>query len=1276
MAVFVLASPASASPLSIANDPLFLVNTVSPNIVLTLDDSGSMASAYAPDSISGDWGYKRFKSSAFNPLAYDPNVAYTPPVDANGSSLSTSYTQAWINGFDHSEGSFDLSAHYGAPYSYSPSSSCTYMLDPSGWNYDWACTNNTSSQPFRGAFYYKYDSSCGSANNDSCYTKVDVNNESASQQQNFANWFSFYRTRNLSVISASSLAFAQLGGNVRVAWQVLNACHGFSSSKDCSWNYDTFDNRIAKFQGTHRDNFYSWLARLPANGGTPLRAALKRVGDYYETSGIHSPYAYNPQHQDSPEYSCRPNYAVVMTDGLWNGNYSGPPSGNQDKPSAALTLPDGVSYSGSDPYQDNNSNSLADIAFYYWSHDLRSNLANDLTPYYSTTSSQTLTDSSGGTATLTPYWNPRNDPATWQHMVTFTVGVGLSTVLSSTYGNPTWGGNTFAGSYPDLVTGKTSWPAVSSNSNANVADLWHAAIDSRGEFFAADNPQDIVNAFQTIIQRIEAREGSASAATSNVGTVNANSQVFQAKFNSKYWTGQLLATRISDGNAPSGDMCYGVAQGYICGTVWDAGCNLTGGSCAATGTSATAQNWDTGRVMLTYAGGQGEPFRWSDLDTTEKNALIDSGSTSDGQNRLKWLRGDRAEEQQNGGSYRDRVSVLGDIVHSDPTFVGAPDFSYPQSNNWVDKLGGSVPENSAGSGHYYGDFVSNHKTRLNVVYIGSDDGFLHGFAAGSYNSSGVYQSTDNTGKEVLAFMPSLLFKNAVKLTDPNYLQPGNHRFFVDGQQAQGDVYYGGAWHSILVGSLGAGGQGIYALDVTNPGSFSEANASSIVKWEFYSGGTYSGGSTYNGSHTYTGKDLGYTFGRPSIVRLHDGKWGVLVPNGYNNTANDGNASSSGDAVMYVLDVSNGKVLAKLDTGVGTTATQCASKPNGLAYVTPVDLDGDGITDYVYAGDLCGDVWRFDLTGTSASQWHVSTFGTGTPTPLFRATGPGGSPQPITSKIIASSHPKGLSYGVELYFGTGKYFETGDNVPDTTHVQSIYGVWDHNFTGAHSVSGTNPFSSLVTHGSPATTYNLTRSNLTQQTINYQGVDNTTGNTTQGSTVRVLSNNSIDWTSSMGFYLDLEKPTNNLSGTAPNQTIATPTTWTAQGELNKNNPLVVGRSIVFTTTIPSDNPCSSGGSGWVMALNLANGGQQSYSPFYNNISGNRISGLFMDGVLNSPAAVSTNDNSGAVMVYVTGTNNNGTPPPGNPGNPGNPGGSHAPVKMDTGLSTGRLGWRELR
>lgn len=1222
-----LTTMASAAPLySIANDPLFLVTNIPPNITLTLDDSGSMASAYVPDSLTNNSGAStdRFKSSTWNALYYNPSVTYTPPVDASGQALSTTFDQAWINGFDHTRGSVDLSSDYRATVSYNPASTGQSTVGPTG-----------------GAYYYTYNGS-GNKNNDANYTlhQYSNGNWTAAEKQNFANWYSFYRTRNLSVVSASTLAFAKLNSKTRVAWQTLSyyallptwswgyhtdgQCYDFSGSHCQGWDDVNVNNAIARFTGTHKDQFYHWLSRLPANGGTPLRAALARAGKMYETA---RPYEYDPGTTNTtPVYSCRQNYSIVMTDGVWNGSVQPPwPStsnNNQDGTQHTLpTDPAGTTttYKPVAPYTDSNSTSLADIAFYFWRTDLRPTLANSDTLKYMPYSTDEYVTDGTKTVTIPPYWNPKNDPASWQHMVTYTVGVGLSKWLT----NPLWGGDTYAApAYNAFATGTSSWPSVGS-AQANVYDLYHAALDSRGAFFSAEKPQDIVNAFNDIMQRIENRQGTASGATSNVGSVNANSQVYQAKFDSKDWSGQFIASRISDGNALSGP-CYNKPVGDVCGIVWNAE------------TSLASQNWNTGRVMLTYNGtaGSGEPFRWNPLSTAEKTALEDGGSVTDGQNRLDWLRGDQSNEQQNGGTLRNRSNVLGDIVHSNPTFVGAPDFDYNLSNSWHDNLYGSatMPENSATVD--YGQFEANHKERLNVVYVGGNDGFLHGFAAGNYTyttGTKTYNNATNTGKEVLAFMPSQMFSNAARLSNPDYVQASKHRFFVDGQQSQTDAFFGGAWHSMLVGSLGAGGQGIYALDVTNPANFSESNASSIVKWEF---GVSAGGS-----------DLGYTFGRPLIVRLHNGKWGVLVGNGYN--------SASGTAALYILDVSDGHVLAELNTK--KTSCSNGSKSNGIAYVTPVDMDSDHITDYVYAGDLCGDVWRFDLTGNTAASWHVSTFGTGNPTPLFQATGPGGSPQPITSKIIANPNPKGLSYGVELYFGTGKYFETGDNVPDTTHVQSIYGVWDHNFTGS------SPFSYLVTKGSPASTYNLTRSDLTQQSIMFQGLDNTSGSQTYGETVRVLSNNSIDWASSMGFYLDLEKPTNNLSGTAPNQTIATPSSWTPQGEMVVNNPLIIGRSIYFSTTIPSSDPCSAGGTGWVMALSLGSGGQQtSYAPFYSSIYGQKVSGFYVgSGVPNSPSAVGKSNNSPDAKLMLTTS-----------------AGTLITKDVQTGFNTGKLGWRELR
>jgi type IV pilus assembly protein PilY1 len=683
--------------------------------------------------------------------------------------------------------------------------------------------------------------------------------------------------------------------------------------------------------------------------------------------------------------------------------------------------------------------------------------------------------------------------------------------------------------------------------------------------------------------------------------VSSFSQFYQAIFDSKDWSGHLLARPISDG---AGNLsCTTEARGELCPPAWDAACALTGGSCVATGISTTAPDWNTGRDLLTYNGTDGAPFRWVDLTVAQQTALQDGGTTTDGQNRLNFLRGDRSQEQQNSGVFRNRENLLGDIVHSGPTYVGPPDKDYPADASWIDLLGGVMPENSAVT--QYGSFQSTNHTRLNVVYVGSNDGIVHGFRSGSFDVDNSFINVQNDGREVLAYVPTHAYDYLARLSDPNYRTAGLHKYFADGKMEATDAYFNGSWRTVLVGGLGAGGQGIFALDVTDPSSFDESNASSLVLWEFSD--AYDDG-------TYSGDDLGYTFGQPHTVRLHNGKWGVLVGNGYNNTFADGDVSTTGNAVLYVLDVETGSVMAKLDTGIGVSASYSGGKPNGLADVTPIDLDGDVVTDYVYAGDLFGNVWRFDLTDTSESNWAVDDFDSGTIRPLFVASDSNGTPkrQPITTKVLVDDHPLGRIYGVMVYVGTGKYFEDSDNVADTSTEHSMYGVWDAHFPD---------FSNVATYGTPAVAYDITRGNLQPQTIQYDFF-----NPVHGERQRILSENAVNWSTQVGWYVDLlagnsTYDDNSTPADSSDDTVTAVTTHTREGEMIAANPVIIGDTIVASTIIPNPDACSSGGDGWIMVFNKLTGGRLGYAPFYKSVDSKPIQGIKVVGsTVGSPTFVS--------------------------------------------------------
>jgi type IV pilus assembly protein PilY1 len=536
--------------------------------------------------------------------------------------------------------------------------------------------------------------------------------------------------------------------------------------------------------------------------------------------------------------------------------------------------------------------------------------------------------------------------------------------------------------------------------------------------------------------------------------------------------------------------------------------------------------------VLTHNGTQGVPFRWANMTAamqTELNkngqGIADAAGSEQGQARLEYLRGSAANEGT-GNNYRARSGgKVGDIVDSAPAFVGAPAFNYP------DNL-----ETAA-----YSSFRTARQLRTPMVYVGGNDGMLHGFDA-------------NSGQEKIAYVPRVVYPDLTRLT----ASPYSHRFFVDGSPTVGDAFYGGAWHTALVGGLRKGGQGIYALDVTDPTKFDEsgANAALIAMWEFTDAND---------------ADLGYSYSRPAIVRMKNGKWAAVFGNGYNNTEADGNASSTGNAVLYVVDMETGSVIKKIDTGVGTSADPTGtSRANGLATPAPVDVDGDRVIDYIYAGDLFGELWKFDVNNSDPANWGIAYGGS----PLYVAKDASGVPQPITSRPEVGLHPvfkTGSVFfangGYMVYFGTGKYIETNDNDTSGAQTQSFYGVWDPD-------RSTLPPS-------------LDRDHLLQQSINGQVM------TTIGGLdfdVRLVSDNTIVWRDDplvdsggdMGWFMDLI----DLGATPLDN----------EGERQVTEPILRpdGR-IVFTTLIPSGTTCVFGGSGFLMELDATDGGRLSDAPF---------------------------------------------------------------------------------
>jgi type IV pilus assembly protein PilY1 len=720
--------------------------------------------------------------------------------------------------------------------------------------------------------------------------------------------------------------------------------------------------------------------------------------------------------------------------------------------------------------------------------------------------------------------------------------------------------------------------------------------------------------------------------------IQGGAQIYFSYYNPSNWTGNLTANGLVD---TGGILSINALAN------WDAQCVLTAitatGKCATTGVSGpNTVEGPSSRVMLTWNGNDtpaspgsaGIPFEWSSITTAQQGALDAGDTTPINGNRLNYLRGDQTKEINSAGVglFRARHGVLGDIVDSSPAWVGPP--TSPYALKWKNRYIGTdpLPENT---GQGYASFQTLEQSRLNVVYVGANDGFLHGFESGSQDSSGNVisnTSTPNDGKEVLAYMPGAVLQAIHQYSSDPTVEPADasvdysnslyaHNFFVDAPPGTGDLFYGGVWHTWLMGGLGAGGAAIYALDITNPSTsvsnpnasvFNESNAAALVKGEWGSATISCVGDTAGST---CGNSLGNTYGTPLIRRFHNGKWGAIFGNGY--------GSVTGDAGIFVMTIDPSDTNAaspsfyylSTGTGTGTASSPCSANCNGIAFVTAADLDGDHITDYVYAGDLHGNVWRFDLTNCSPTGTTPTCPGTAwgvTPGPIFKAVSPAGAAQPITTPIVlASAVVAGTSPSLMLSFGTGQrtQFTLSSPIKYAAGTQTLYGVWDWNFGTWNSNSAFPNASLTATQTGLPSPYTLGRAQLQQQTLSAGAPTGTFD----------ASNTPITWMQcnpttcnggKFGWYADL--PGTN------EQIVSIPTPY-QQG-------------LAVNSTIPANNAILS------CSLNVDTGVTYLLSPITGGTFASTTSpGTFTSGFVNSNhdsnmAGVTTNE-SGALTVVNT-------------------------------------------
>jgi len=1110
-----------------AQIPMFLGSSAEPNVMFTLDDSGSMHWELMPDklifsyflfpranNLYGSDNYANWvvsfnqtdniydkwaRSTAINNTYYDPTITYRPWANADGTLMSNaSITCAPHNPVDTAKGCRNLTA------TNTQTADFWDIVPDADADFESPDYNpgdsETGSKSFWPSFYYNFTGDI-SSNDDiddpSNYSRVEIKSANApfngsadrsdcaaapvctyaEEIQNFANWYTYFRSRILLARAGVGRGFSEQGAGIRVGFAAINQG---AVTVDGVNSPGALIKGVRKFEGSDRTDFFDSLyGHSIPTGSTPLRRALDDVGQYFSRTDNSGPWGETPgTNSTTPHLTCRQSYNILMTDGYWNSTAAPTNSGSvnatnaDNKDGPTITGPDSQSYqyTPANPYQGLNANNtqqnntLADVAMYYWNRDLRPNL-NNLVPT-----------------------NPA-DEAFWQHLVNFTVGLGVMGTLDPDT------------DLPALTDGTKKWPAPSTTGEeANIDDLWHAAVNSRGGFFSAGNPDEFATRLADSLSQIIGRIGSSASIATNSTRLNLDTFVYQARFDSDDWTGKLLGFKIkADGNIEDANPATpGILDPY-----WEAGSLL--------------DNRVSARKIFTHeaadSDGDGNPgvdFLWdSNLPAAFKTFLNTGPAGADtlGEKRLEFIHGDRTQEAPLG-PFRNRNSILNDIVNSDPAFVGQQDFGY------------NLLPGSEGSGYISYRASSDYKGRPGVVYVGANDGMLHAFLG-------------DTGKELFAYIPENVLPNLWELSDPAY----SHRFYVDGPPTGRDVYIGG-WRSVVVGTTGAGGRSVFALDVTDPTTFDKTD----VMWEF---------------NASSDGDLGYTVGQASIVRLANGAWGAVFGNGYD--------SANQRSVLFIVDIATGSVIKKIDTGVGD-----ATAPNGMATPIVVDTNGDRIGDRIYAGDLHGKMWAFDISDSNTSKWAIDYKSGSNYVPLFTALDEDGTPQPITAKPQSGPHPSG---GLLVFFGTGKYFEAGDGAANRKN--SFYGIWD-------DFSANSP--APVSGG---------RSSLLHQVITHETYDDASGvsQLSDGDPandipnpfpwdLRVTTENSIDWQTHKGWYLDLESPL-PFRG------------W--EGERVVSSPLLLEARIVFSTVIPSLDACKSGGESWLMELSSVDGARLSVTPF---------------------------------------------------------------------------------
>lgn len=1178
-----LASSALAGPGSLINSPLFTNATAEPNIMFVLDNSGSMEHV-VEESFSGDVD------------KYNKAVTYISNCTVGNGLIPSSQTvYIYFTG--------------GRPYV--NSGGTAYTVDYNGSN------NTTGQKCFDPAVNYSANIHASDGTNPFSFTALYTGN--------FLNWYFKYDNTSLGgSVGKNWTSTTALADRYKPGTQIRRII-ARDSMTDLVTALEVSDLNIrlgltAFYSGQgakifdeikHLDPAQSTsiknnIQSLGNGGGTPLAETLHQVGRYFigETGSV------NPG-------SLPTGSGINDTNGQYDGNLILHPNSG-----APLTRDDDVVF---DNYTAGNalsgSNSTARVTFespiQYWCQNNFAVVMTDGLPTLDRDIPTDLKDYDNDCTGVTPSCIDANTLSTNPHFDMKAVALGY--IYDDTYSPSDYFDDVAqalfeidlrpdidkpdpnnAGSFIEATNNVITYTIAFADQDAlNNKLISDAGTQGGGEAISATDGADLVKKFSQVTNTILATTSSAAAVTFNTSTLGNDTAVYQALFTTSRWSGEINSFPV---DPLTGNILFS------CMLDVDANCWKASSHLDALAFNSTSSTFVDNRKILTYnpTSKKGIAFTapadftaptTNEMTTDMINDLCAGpdvplvatvGCTSataqakaDSQKyvgqMVDYIRGDRTFENiLTTPQFRTRQTVLGDIINATPVFVSTPKLPWPTAEATTNFFGAT--------GNRYSDFQTLHKNRTKVLYAAANDGMLHGFRSETLPGVG-----NQGGDEVFAFIPSFIFSNQANeglhnLAQPNY----THKYYLDLAPTFTDIYFKGKdasntttyqkatadWYTILIGgSRGGAKKGIFALDITDPLTNTEANAADKVLWEFTNSDD---------------ADLGYTYSKPTVALTNavDGaglhRWAAIFGNGYQN--DNGSAYAAGvtcHAVLYVLFLDGGldgtwtlgtdpstADYMKIDTKVGTTASgDC----NGLSTPVLADLDGDKILDRAYAGDVQGNMWAFDFTcgasGCGTSDFSVAYTQGATPKPLFIAKDSLGVAQPIMVKPnIATNQAVTTAPSNEpnllVYFGTGQY-HTANDAAATTKTNTLYAVWDRG-TGGLTDDRTN---------STATSSTLVGQTLTT-TVNGNGE------------FRTITANTIDWTKKYGWYIDLAAK-NAATADSEERVVV--------------NASIRSNVIFFNTLIPNSEICGFGGSGWLMSVDIATGGAPKKTLFDSNHDG---------------------------------------------------------------------------